>query len=226
MVEKIRDSSAENRRLLLVIGAIGVAIAAAMLPFTRFAIVLAVLAALVEDFWGAWNGKDSVIGRVFEAAGVDFNRFKEKIKDIIETVEDLWISFKDSFIVAVVVELISKAMDGFVKLIDSAVTSLGKLLDQAKKLIGGGDSLSIPKSWSDYFKGKLSDPRELFDPRMGISHGTIYNKKQGGVSNITNNFIISGAGDPMAVGDSVSRKVDDVMSSYEEAGRQLPATVI
>jgi hypothetical protein len=225
MVEKIRDSSAENRRLLLVIGAIGVAIAAAMLPFTRFAIVLAVLAALVEDFWGAWNGKDSVIGRIFKAAGVDFNKFKDNIKSIIKTVGELWKEFTNSWIIEVIIKATSEVLKGFVKLIDGAVTSLGKLLEQAKKIFGGGDSLSMPKGWSDYFNEKLSDPRKLFNPGMGISQG-IYNKKQGGVSNITNNFNISGAGDPMAVGDSVSRKVNDVMSTYEETGRQLPATVI
>jgi hypothetical protein len=176
MVEKIRDSSVENRRLLLVIGAIGAAIAAAMLPFTRFAIVLAVLALLVEDFWGAWNGKKSLIGEIFKKFGGDFDDFKKWIQDAIAAIGGLW---EKIIATGLVEQAIRKLTETFRLLFDAVAMTLGMVNDFASGKGGWMDRLE--RFFSNAYRGEYGGNIQAASV-FGGELGQLFNKIKGDIT--------------------------------------------
>lgn len=132
--------------LILLLGAFAPLIADVALIAAGFALASAV----VEDFFGFLEGKDSVIGRIIGAVKEWFADLGEKFPALRAMIEDIagfvgGILKRNLDSVKEVIELISKLFDGFWGKVQSGIEKVASLGNELAKLLGYKDEAQEEK---------------------------------------------------------------------------------
>ena len=132
--------------LILLLAAFAPLIANVALIAAGFALASAV----VEDFFGFLEGKDSVIGRIIGAVNDWFDDLGEKFPALRAMIEDIagfvgGILKRNLDSVKEVIELISKIFDGFWRKVQSGIEKVAELGNDLARLLGYKDEAQEEK---------------------------------------------------------------------------------